>query len=98
MTIKSLAIAALALATATATAQQPSAKRNFEAEIQASLASAKSAAGFDFLGTLVRTCLIPQSGGEDTSNEPAFYITNPSKAPARDSWYTEPAKVSSIGI
>jgi metallo-beta-lactamase class B len=93
MTFKSLTIATLALATATATAQQPSAKRNFEAEIQASLASAKSAAGFDFLGTLVRTCLIPQSGGEDTSNEPAFYITNPSKAPARDSWYTEPAKV-----
>ena len=36
-------------------AQQPLGKRNFEAEIQAALESAKTAAGFDILGTLVRT-------------------------------------------
>ena len=74
-------------------AQQATIKRNFEAEITAALASAKDAAGFEFLGTLVRTCLVPQSGGEDTSDVPAFYITNPAKTPPRDSWYTEPAKV-----
>jgi len=28
--------------------------------------SAKTAAGFEFLGTLTRVCLLPQSGGENT--------------------------------
>jgi hypothetical protein len=54
-------------------AQQAPGKRNFEAEIQAAIESAKTAAGFEFLGTLVRTCLLPQSGGEDTrDNVPAY--------------------------
>ena len=87
-----LALAAM-LAAGAAHAQQAAAKRDFDKEIGAALASAKSAAGFEFLGTLVRTCLVPQSGGEDTSDVPAFYITDPSRAPSRDSWYTEPAKV-----
>ena len=39
-----------------ATAQQP-AGRDFDKEITTALASAKEAAQFDFLGTLVRTCL-----------------------------------------
>lgn len=69
------------------------AKRDFEAEIQAALGGAKSAAAFDFLGTLVRTCLLPQSGGEDTRDIAPGYVTNPSTAPARDTWYAEPAKV-----
>src|SRR6266436_2678345 len=47
---------------------QPPAKRDFDAEAQAAVQSAKTAAGFEFLGTLVRTCLLPQSGGEDTSD------------------------------
>ena len=87
-----LALAAM-LAAGAAHAQQAAAKRDFDKEIGAALASAKSAAGFEFLGTLVRTCLVPQSGGEDTSDVPAFYITDPSRAPSRDSWYTDPAKV-----
>ena len=82
-----------AITAETACAQQTPAKRNFETEISAALASAKSAAGFEFLGTLVRTCLVPQSGGDDTSDVAAPYVTNPAKAPPRDSWYTEPAKV-----
>ena len=41
-------------------AQQAPAKRNFDAEIQAATQSAKTAAGFEHLGTLVRTCLLPQ--------------------------------------
>lgn len=81
------------IAAGSAFAQQPPAKRDFDAEISAALASAKSAAGFEFLGTLVRTCLVPQSGGEDTRDIPAPYVTNPAKAPPRDSWYTEPARV-----
>ena len=74
-------------------AQQAPVKRNFEVEIQAALESAKTAAGFEFLGTLVRTCLLPQSGGEDIRDNVPGYITNPASAPARDTWYAEPAKV-----
>src|SRR4030095_1001433 len=74
-------------------AQQTPAKRNFEAEIQKALESAKTAAGFEFLGTLVRTCLLPQSGGENLTDTLPAYITNPASAPARDTWYAEPAKV-----
>ena len=74
-------------------AQQPPVKRNFEVEIQAAIESAKTAAGFEFFGTLVRTCLLPQSGGEDTRDNVPSYVTNPASAPARDTWYAEPAKV-----
>jgi metallo-beta-lactamase class B len=74
-------------------AQQAPVKRDFETEIRAALESAKTAAGFEFLGTLVRTCLLPQSGGEDTRDNVPGYITNPTSAPARDTWYAEPAKV-----
>ena len=74
-------------------AQQAPAKRNFEAEIQAALESAKTAAGFEFQGTLVRTCLLPQSGGENTTDNVPDYVTNPASAPARNTWYAEPAKV-----
>src|SRR5215831_3317953 len=53
--------------------------------IEAHLVAAKQAAGFDFTGTLVRTCVVPQTGpGRDVAPPPP---------PARDSWYTEPAKV-----
>ncbi len=95
--IKRRAAVALAvvagIAAGSAFAQQPQAKRDFDTEISAALASAKSAARFEFLGTLVRTCLVPQSGGENTSDIPAPYVSNPAKAPPRDSWYTEPARV-----
>ena len=74
-------------------AQQAPAKRNFDAEIRSAVQSAKNAAGFEFLGTLVRTCLLPQSGGEDTRDNIPGFVTNPASAPARDTWYAEPAKV-----
>jgi metallo-beta-lactamase class B len=74
-------------------AQQTPAKRNFEAEIQTATQSAKTAAGFEFLGTLVRTCLLPQSGGENTSDNVPSYVTKPASAPARNIWYAEPARV-----
>jgi len=76
-----------------AAAQQPSAKRNFEAEINSALGAAKTAAGFEFLGTLVRTCLLPQSGGENLADTVPAYVTDPAKAPARSTWFAEPAKV-----
>jgi metallo-beta-lactamase class B len=76
-----------------ALAQQGSAKRDFESEIRAALQSAKTAAGFDFLGTLTRTCLLPQSGGENTTDNVPGYVINPASAPPRNTWYAEPAKV-----
>lgn len=81
------------LSTTTLFAQPAAAARDFEAETRAALQSAKSAAGFEFLGTLVRTCLLPQSGGEDTSDNLPDYVTNPARAPARETWYAEPARV-----
>jgi metallo-beta-lactamase class B len=68
-------------------------KRDFDKEIAAALGAAKKAAAFDHQGTLVRTCLLPQSGGEDTSDTPYSYVSNPASAPARDTWFAEPAKV-----
>jgi metallo-beta-lactamase class B len=53
--------------------------------IETHLAAAKAAAGFDFTGTLARVCIAPQTGpGRDVA---------PGPAPARSTWFTEPAKV-----
>ena len=60
-------------------AQQTPTKRNFEAEINAALQAAKTAAGFEFLGTLVRTCLLPQSGGENLTDVAPAYVTDPTR-------------------
>ena len=67
--------------------------RDFDAEIRTALQSAKTAAGFEFLGTLSRLCLLPQSGGENTTDVAPGYVTNPANAPARETWYAEPARV-----
>jgi metallo-beta-lactamase class B len=90
-----LLVAALALALgAGASAQQRAGgPRNFDAEYRAAVQAAKDAAGFEFLGTLVRTCLLPQSGGENTTDNVPDYVADAKKAPARDTWYAEPAKV-----
>ncbi|HEY3158122.1 MAG TPA: MBL fold metallo-hydrolase [Vicinamibacterales bacterium] len=76
-----------------ALAAQTPARRDFDAEYRAAVQGAKDAAGFEFLGTLVRTCLLPQSGGENTSDTVPDFVANPSRVPPRDSWYAEPAKV-----
>jgi metallo-beta-lactamase class B len=68
-------------------------KRDFDAEATAALQSAKTAAGFEFLGTLVRTCLLPQSGGEDSTDVLPPYMADPKLVPPRADWYAEPAKV-----
>jgi metallo-beta-lactamase class B len=72
---------------------QQAPRRDFEAEVEAALRSAKTAAGFEFLGTLVRTCLVPQSGGENTTDNVPGFVANPASAPPRDSWYADPARV-----
>jgi metallo-beta-lactamase class B len=83
---------ALTILAASLVAQQP-AQRDLDAEISAAIQSAKTAAGQDFAGSLVRTCLLPQSGGENTSDNVPGFVTKPASAPARDTWYAEPAKV-----
>src|SRR5713101_8880330 len=91
--IASVGLAFAVLAADRGLAQQAPVKRDFESEIQAALQAAKTAAEFEFLGTLVRTCLLPQSGGEDTRDNVPGYVTNPASAPPRDTWYADPAKV-----
>jgi len=53
--------------------------------IEAHLAAAKAAAGFDFAGTLARICIAPQTApGADV---------RPPPPPDRATWFTEPTKV-----
>jgi metallo-beta-lactamase class B len=72
---------------------QDTSARDFDAEIDAALQSAKDAAGFEFLGTLSRICLLPASRGLNTTNILPSYISDPSTIPARELWFAEPAKV-----
>jgi len=37
--------------------------------------------------------LLPQTGGENTTDNVPNYVANPASAPKRDTWYAEPAKV-----
>lgn len=68
--------------------------RDYDAEIHDALASAKSAAGFDHLGTLNRLCFLPPVNGEpSTDDKVPGYVADPSTAPARDTWYADPAQV-----
>jgi len=76
-----------------ALAQQPAPDIKLTKEIVAAQQAAKTAAEFEFLGTLARTCFLPPSRSEDFRDIPAPYVTDPSKAPARASWFAEPAKV-----
>jgi metallo-beta-lactamase class B len=83
----------LATAAGPASAQQPAPKPKPHDAVEAAQQAAKTAAGFEFLGALARTCLLPPSRSEDTRDVPAPYVTDPAKAPARATWYAEPAKV-----
>src|SRR4051794_20016122 len=87
------AAALLAASCAQPIAQPLSASPSAAKEIEAAQQAAKDAAGFEFLGTLARTCLLPPSRSEDLRDVPAPYVSDPAKAPPRSSWYAEPAKV-----
>jgi metallo-beta-lactamase class B len=74
-------------------AQQPAPKSGQQNPVEAAQQTAKDAAEFEFLGALARTCLLPPSRSEDLRDIPAPYVSDPNKAPARATWYAEPAKV-----
>ena len=86
-------VVAIAIGLATGVFAQTRGGRDFDAEYRTAVEAAKDAAGFEWLGTLVRTCLLPQSGGENTSDNVPDFVANPAKVPPRNSWYAEPAKV-----
>jgi len=67
--------------------------RDFDAEIRTAVQAAKTAAGVEFLGTLSRLCLLPQSSTEDTGDNVPEFVSKPSSAPARETWYADPARV-----
>lgn len=68
--------------------------RDYAAEILAAQTAAKNAAGLEHLGTLNRLCFLPPVNGAPTDNDktPA-YIDDPSKAPAKSTWYADSAQV-----
>ena len=78
--MKVCTVVALAMISSVASAQ------NAQTEIDAHLTAARNAAGFDFTGTLARLCVAPPftTGIRDAA---------PGKPPARETWFTEPAKV-----
>ena len=85
----------LATIAGNALAQQvrPTPKPKPQTLVEVAQQAAKTAAGFEFLGTLARTCFLPPSRSEDFRDIPAPYVSDPGKAPARATWYAEPAKV-----
>jgi len=54
--------------------------------VEAHLNAAKTAAGLDWPGTLARLCIVPPFVGSIADNPPG-------PAPARETWFIEPAKV-----
>jgi metallo-beta-lactamase class B len=76
--IAALILAALPVSTALA--------QNTPDTVDAHLTAARNAAGFDFTGTLARLCVAPPFVAGIRDNAPGA-------APARDTWFIEPAKV-----
>ena len=83
----------MAFAAPGARAQATPAARNFDAEIEAAIDSAKSAAGFEFLGTLSRLCLAPPRRSPSTRDDLPDFLSDPGSIPPREAWYAEPARV-----
>ena len=86
-------IAGMIACTASAQAQVFSLKPKTLDEVEAAQQAAKDSAEFVYLGTLARLCLLPPSRSEDLSDRTPVYVDNPGAAPARSTWYGDPAKV-----
>jgi len=61
--------------------------QNISETVDSHLIAARTAAGSDFLGTLARLCIAP------VAVPATLRDVAPGPAPARDAWFTEPAKV-----
>jgi metallo-beta-lactamase class B len=85
--MKNRVLRPFALALASALWLAPAFAQNGAGSIDGHLVAARNAAGFDFTGTLARLCVAPPMmplGIRDVA---------PGPPPARDTWFTEPAKV-----
>ena len=70
-------------------AQAPAVKRDFDKEAEAALRAAKQAAGFEWLGTLNRLCVLPPTNGApSTADNVPNYVSDPKTAPARAFFYS----------
>jgi len=78
---------------ATSWAQSGASARDFDGEIEAAIQAAKSAAGFEFLGTLARLCLAPPRNSPDDTDRLPGFLTDPGSIPPREAWFAEPARV-----
>jgi metallo-beta-lactamase class B len=83
----------IAFTATSAWAQTGASPRNFDAEIESAVRSAKSAAGFEFLGTLTRLCLAPPRNSPNTRDTLPNFVADPGSIPPREAWYAEPARV-----
>ena len=92
-TVAPIALTALLAGACAQPIQQASPAKGEKNAIETAQQAAKEAAAFEFLGTLARTCFLPPSRSEDLRDVPAPYVSDPGKAPARSTWYAEPAKV-----
>jgi metallo-beta-lactamase class B len=68
-------------------------QRDFDREIEDAIRAAQRAAGFDFLGTLTRRCLLPALGSVNETDIVPPYIRDPSTTPLRETWYADAAQV-----
>jgi metallo-beta-lactamase class B len=83
----------VALTAASGWGQTAASPRDFGVEIEAAINSAKSAAGFEFLGTLARLCLAPPRNSLNTSDNIPGFLADPNSVPPREAWYATPEKV-----
>ena len=61
--------------------------------VNAHVLAAQKAAGLDFAGTLEVLCIQPEDGSDPSAAERAARAGKPRAIPARETWYSEPAKV-----
>jgi len=61
--------------------------------VEAHVLAAQKAAGLDFAGTLEVLCIQPEDGSDPSAAQRAANAGKPRAIPARERWYSEPAKV-----
>ncbi len=67
--------------------------KDYPSLIRGELQAAKDASEFEYLGTLGRICLLPQSMAEDNTDVAPPYVLDPKLAPGANTWYAKPTQV-----